>query len=89
MHYRDILITLKGDFVPIQPIYGGKTAQSLPRFKFPESFSLSVTPKHFSNTEESIKVIEEIVSPHVDKPRGKLDNPNQAVLLILNVFRGQ
>ena len=83
------VITLKGDFLPIQLIYGGKTAQSLPRFKFPESFSLSVNPKHFSNKEESIKVIEEIVLPHVDKQRGKLDNPNQAALLILDVFRGK
>ena len=40
------VITLKGDFLPIQLIYGGKTAPSLPRFKFPESFSLSVNPKH-------------------------------------------
>ena len=28
------VINLKGDFLPIQLIYGGKTAQSLPRFRF-------------------------------------------------------
>ena len=39
------VITLKGDFLPVKLIYGGKTAQSLPRFKFPESFSLNVNPK--------------------------------------------
>ena len=83
------VITLKGDFLPIQLIYGGKTAKSLPRLKFPESFLLSVNPKHFSNTEESIKVIEEIVLPHADKQRGKLDNPNQAALHLSDVFRGQ
>ena len=37
------VITLTGDFPPLQLIYGGKTTQSLHRFKFPESFSLSVT----------------------------------------------
>ena len=31
------VITLEGDFLPLQLIYGGKTKQSLPRYKFPES----------------------------------------------------
>ena len=83
------VITLDGNFLPIQLIYGGKTKQSLPRYKFPESFSLSVNPKHFSNTEESIKIIKEIVVPYVEKERKKLDNQGQAALLILDVFRGQ
>ena len=42
----------------MQLIYGGKTNQSLPRFKFPESFPLSVNLKHYSNTLESIKIID-------------------------------
>ena len=57
------VITLEGDFLPLQLIYDGKIKQSLPRYKLPESFSLSINPKHFSNTEESIKIIEEIVLP--------------------------
>ena len=68
---------------------GGKTAQILPRFKFPESFSLSVNPMHFSNTEESIKIINEVVLPYVDKQREKLGNHGQVALLILDVFRRQ
>ena len=62
--------------------------QSLPKYKFPELFSLSVNPKHFSNTEESIKIIEEIVLTYVEKEREKLDDPGQAAL-ILDVFKGQ
>ena len=54
-------ITLKGEFLPIQLIYGEKTSQSLPRFKFPKEFSLSVNPKHFSNTNESLKFLKEII----------------------------
>ena len=50
---------------------------------------MSINPKHFSNTEESIKIIEEIVLPYVEKEREKLDDPGQAALLILDVFRGQ
>ena len=45
----------------MQFIYGSKTTQSLPRLKFPESFPLGANPKDFSNTEESVKVIEEIL----------------------------
>ena len=55
----------------MQLIYSGKTKQSLPRYKFPESLSLSVNPKHFSNSEEPIKIIEEIVLPYVEKERQK------------------
>ena len=83
------VITLEGDFLPLQLIYSDKTKQSLARYKFPESLSLSVNPKHFSNTEESIKIIEEIALPYVEKEREKLDDPDQATLLILDVFREQ
>ena len=31
-------VTLSGKFLPIQLMYGGKTEQSLPRYKFPDSF---------------------------------------------------
>ena len=43
------IITLSGKFLSMQLIYGGKSKQSLPRFKFPEPFSLGANPKHCSN----------------------------------------
>ena len=42
-------IMMQGEFLPIHLIYKGKTAQSLPRFKFPQGFCLSTNEKHFSN----------------------------------------
>ena len=81
--------TLDGSFLPFQLIYKGKTTQSLPKFDFPNGFSLSVNEKHFSNTQESIKFLKEIVIPFVDKKRSELKNPSQAALLIWDVFRGQ
>ena len=48
-------ITLDGKLLGMQLTYGGKTVQSLPRFKFPQEFSLSVNKKHYSNEAESIK----------------------------------
>ena len=50
-------ITLAGDFLPMQLIYWGKTDKSLPRYQFPDGFSLSINEKHFSNTNESIKLL--------------------------------
>ena len=49
-------ITYSNNFLPMQLIYAFKTAQSFPKFKFPQSISLSANEKHFSNTNESLKL---------------------------------
>ena len=83
-------ITLSGDFLPIQLIYGGKTEQSLPRFKFPDSFSLSVNKKHYSNTKGSIKFFNEIIIPYINGVRSS-DNllVDKYALVVMDVFTGQ
>ena len=58
-------ISLHGDFLPMQLIYGGKASQSLPRYRISKGFCLSFNPKHFSNTNESIKFLKEIIPPYV------------------------
>ena len=58
-------------------------------FKFPDEFSLSCNPKHYSNTEESLKLIDEILLPYINSQRKIIQNPNQEALLIMDVFRGQ
>ena len=40
------VITLSGEFLTMQLIYDGKTLQNLPRYQFPQSFSLNINPKH-------------------------------------------
>ena len=50
-----LTIILDGHFLPVQLIYGGKTSKSLPWVNFPNSFSFSANPKHYSNEQESIK----------------------------------
>ena len=83
-------VTLSGIFLPMQLIYGGKTNQSIPRYNFPENFCLSANPKHFSNTEESLKYLDEVIIPYVLKERSesKLLNDQKAVM-IMDVFTGQ
>ena len=79
-------ITLAGEFLPMQLIYGGKTLQSLPRYKFPDSFSLSVNETHYSNRKESVKLLEEIIIPYVEAERTSRQlDPNQKALVIMDV----
>ena len=68
-------ITLNGHFLPMQLIYGEKARQSLPKFKFPNGFSLSCNPKNFSNAMESIKLINEIIISYVQSQRKELGKP--------------
>ena len=84
-------ITFSTKFLPMQLIYGRKTEKSLPRVQFPDSFSLSViNEKHYSNTHESIKLIDEIIVPYIEKEREMLQLPaDQTALLIIDVFSGQ
>ena len=83
-------ITFSNEFLPMQLIYGGKIQQSFPKFDFPDSFSLSANPKHFSNTDESIKLLDDIVILYVKCERSKLGiGEDQYALLILDVFKGQ
>ena len=85
-------ITFSDKFLPMQLIYGGKTKRNLPKVKFPDPFSLSVNEMsvHISNTNESLKFIEDIITPYVEKEHGKLGlSDNQPALVILDVFSGQ
>lgn len=83
-------ITLSGKFLPIQLIYGGKTKKSIPKVSFPKEFSLSVNPKHFSNTAESVKFLEDVILPFVKEERENLGLPkDQKALMIMDAFTGQ
>ena len=81
--------TLDDSFLPMQLIYKGKTSQSFPKITLPDGFSLSANEKHFSNTDESIKYLKEIIIPYVEQKRKESDRTDQAALLIWDVFRGQ
>ena len=61
----------------------------MPRSKFPQEFSLRVNKKHYSNEAESIKLTEEIILSYVKEERKRLSKPDQAALVISEVFRGQ
>ena len=56
---------------------------------FPDGFSLGANKTHYSNEEEALKFIDEIILPHVQKECAKLRCGNQRALLILDVFWSQ
>ena len=83
-------ITLSGNFLPIQLIYGGKTSKSIPAVAFPPEFVLSANEKHYSNEKESLNMLEKIIVPFVEKERRSLDLDScHPALLIMDVFKGQ
>ena len=75
----------------MQVIYGGKTQASQPRdFKLPSGFCITQNPKHWSNESETLKLIDEIISPYVTKKREELKlATDPKALLVWDVFRGQ
>ena len=82
-------VVLDGTILPFQCIYGGKTTRSIPNVNFPDGFSLSANIKHYSNTDEVLKHLNEVVVPYVEKQRSELNLPEQKALLIWDVFRAQ
>ena len=58
-------VSLTGKFLPIKLIYEGKTKRSLPKLKFPSTFSLSFSENHWSNTKKSIEFFEQIIFPYL------------------------
>ena len=82
-------VTLSGNFLPIQLIYGGKTSKSLPRVEFPESFCLGVNENHYSNETESLQFFNDVIVPYLDSERLRLNLLNQYGLMVMNVFKGQ
>ena len=81
-------ISIRGDFLPMQLIYGGKTKKCLPRFKFPEKFSLSYNETH--SNEKACKFIEEILKPYIKQVIERDNLPiDQTALVIMDVFKGQ
>ena len=64
--------------------------QSLPRFQFSNSFSLSVNEKHYSNTQEFLKFFNEIIILYIKEVHSSDGlSANQYALVIMDVFTGQ
>ena len=84
------VITLSGDFLLIQLIYGDKTKKSIPAVKFPDEFHVTANPKHYSNEKGSLEMMRKIIIPYVEEKRRRLHLSNShPAVLIMDVFKGQ
>ena len=82
--------TLKCKMLPFQLIYTGKTQRSLPSVKFPKGFCLSFYESHWSNEKETLRLLNKIIEPYIEKMKVKLGLPaEQKTLLIWDSFRAQ
>ena len=74
--------TITGKILPFQLIYTGKTARSLPSVEFPNGFCLSYNPKHWSNEDETINLLESVVDPYFCQVSEELGLQNDQKALI-------
>ena len=84
-------VTKSGLFLPMQLIYKGKPARSLPKgTEFPDHFDLTFTESHWSNEEKCIQHTQNIIVPYIESKWEELGlNRDQKVLCIFDVFKGQ
>ena len=85
------VISLSGSFLSMQIIYQGKIDASQPRgFKFLNGFAVSQNPKHYSNEQETLSLIDKIIRPYFETTRKELKlQPTQKLLLIWDVCKRQ
>uniref|UniRef100_A0A1X7V1Y8 DDE-1 domain-containing protein n=1 Tax=Amphimedon queenslandica TaxID=400682 RepID=A0A1X7V1Y8_AMPQE len=82
--------TLTGDFLPLQLIFKGTIAQSLPFISFPDSWHITYTENHWSINSTMIAYISHIIIPYVEKKRAELKlGPTHPALVLFLVFKGQ
>ena len=75
----------------MQIIYAGKTTASQPRgFVFPKGFLVTQNPWHWSNEQETLKLIKEVINPYVIETRKKLNlPPTHKAMIIWDAFKAQ
>ena len=82
--------TLDGHILPFQLIYTGKTERSLPNVKLPRGFCLAYNPKHWSNENETLRLIEDVLVPYIAKIKEEKSLPeSQKSLLLWDAFKAQ
>lgn len=80
--------SLTGDFLPIQVVYKGKTSRCHPHFKFPDSWHVTHSPRHWSTETTMLAYVSEVIVPYVEAIRASL-NESKPALVIMDNFKGQ
>ena len=82
--------TLRGELLPPQIIYQGKTVQCHPKVAVPEEWDIWHSTTHWSNEETMKRYVEHIIVPFLERKRADLKvGPTHPALAIFDCFRGQ
>ena len=82
--------TLSGEILPFQLICHGKGKRSIPSSKFPAGFLLRANPRHWSNEEEPIKLLDGVIKPYGEKTKAELGlEDSRKARIIWDAFKGQ
>ena len=84
-------VSLKGDILPLQLIYAGKTDLCHPKnVKFPKGFQVTHTENHWSNGTVHMEYLKKNIFPYIENIRKSLSvGKDQKALLIFDIFKGQ
>ena len=84
------VISMTGEFLPIQLIYEGKTKRCLPNFDFPAGFNVTLSNNQWPNTEKSKELSKDIIFSYLEKVKVNLKYPKEQLsLLITDTFKGR
>ena len=79
-------ITKSGTLLPPQLLYAGKTPKCLPPTKFPSDWDIFYSPNHWSNEDTMLHFLDNIIIPYINQRREELQTPDQAALVIFDVY---
>ena len=82
--------SLKGDVLPLQVIYQGKTPRCLPSVKFPSNWHITFSENHWSNEDTMHDYVMKIILPYVQQKRESLKlAPEYPAVVLFDNFSGQ
>ena len=85
-----LIETLTGEILPFKVIYQGKTERCLPKDKYPDGFLVSFNEKHWSNEIETLRLLDELLHPHIEQVKVEQNLPvDQHSLVIWDAFKAQ
>ena len=85
------VITMSGQFLPMQLIYQGTTDRCMLKgVQFPDHWNVTYTANHWSNDSKAIQHLQIVLFPYVEKRKVEPKLPeDQKAMLTFDVFKGQ
>ena len=83
-------VSLIGELLPLQLVYGGRTRRCHPAYQFPGNWCITHTDNHWSNESTMLEYVQEIIVPFVEHKRESLGvSEDHPALALFDHFKGQ